>query len=54
MENTEKCKSHMRSGEYMCLIEIPGEMRNENGADEIFEDISSPCFPNIMNNAMYN
>lgn len=37
MENIEKCKSHMRSGEYMCLIEIPGEIRNENGAEEIFE-----------------
>lgn len=37
MENIEKCKSHMRSGEYMCLIEIPGEIRNENGTEEIFE-----------------
>lgn len=37
MENIQKYKSHMRHDEYICLIGIPEDEREENEAEATFE-----------------
>lgn len=44
MENIEKYNSHMKHGEYVCLIGIPEGERKENGAAATYEEINSQNF----------